>query len=119
MNTVELAALMLIANDPVVERDLRAVLARHAGRQRPADDEQPPVPPDLMPLKEWAKLVGKSAQTVRRWIRDGQVPGARSLPGRGGDYLIPRDALPVAEIAKPAGSTATLADLSYVRARGQ
>jgi excisionase family DNA binding protein len=118
MNSSELAALLLLADDPAVARDLRAVLARHSAGSRLPTSSEPTL--DLMPLKEWARLVGSSAQTVRRWIRRGQVPGARLLPGRGGNYLIPRDAMPpVTQAVKPVDPPSPLANLSYTQVRSR
>lgn len=46
---------------------------------------------ELTSLAAAAKLVGRSVPTVRTYIRDGKVPGARKLPD--GSYRIPQAAL--------------------------
>jgi excisionase family DNA binding protein len=50
-------------------------------------------PSDWICLRDFAAHLGVSLPTVRRWARDGRIPGAYRTPG--GHLRIPREAVTV------------------------
>lgn len=55
-----------------------------------ANDASPTLPQSAYSIQEAAALIGKSDQTVRKYIKDGRFPGVRMVPGdKGDEYSIP------------------------------
>lgn len=57
--------------------------------------------PRLLTIPEAAELIGRDAQIVRRWIRDGRLKPAARLQGRGRAFVVHTIDLFEAEIANP------------------
>lgn len=65
-----------------MQRDVRALNERIAQRVKP-----------ILTVEEVAELTGRSAYTVRRWVKDGQLTAERVAGGPRGRLLIRRDRL--------------------------
>jgi hypothetical protein len=81
-----------------IREDLLTLIeAENPGRSVEArgSHDRSPAPPSVsyVPLRAFASLIGKSEKTVRRWLRDGLLDGARRLPRRGG-WIVPVNATP-------------------------
>lgn len=48
-------------------------------------------PNELIPLSEAARLVDRSEETLRRWIKAGRLTPAAKAPGLRGAYLVRRE----------------------------
>ena len=57
----------------------------------PNDPEEQPL---VLSALEVAEAHGVAVSTVCRWAEEGQIPYLRKMPGRTGQYIFPREALP-------------------------
>jgi excisionase family DNA binding protein len=56
--------------------------------------EQSTEAPMVLSAQEVAEAWGVAVSTVCRWADEGQIPFLRKMPGRTGQYIFPREALP-------------------------
>jgi hypothetical protein len=71
----------------------------------------------LVPLAVWCEATGVSPRKARRLIRSGKIGGCREVPGRPGNYLVPKEALPPVTVPEPQLTASTLDLPTYAEAR--